>query len=152
MGVQHVQRNAQQATSDGYVSTDEARKIVSREDGVFSAPESVGTFMNRAEHAVIADVYQRIERGSLRADPQARSILKQAVERGPDKRWKHALKGGPLGRKLALAGGLTVGGFFTYMGFALVGFPAGLAIGAQFAAMGAAAGYLLGVVQALFDD
>lgn len=159
MSVKAVNANITRAIADRQLSAVEARQIVSREDGMFSAPVSVGTRTDAKEHAAIADLYGKIQAGEIDAGFEAREALKNFLAEAPESRLSHALKGGAVGDTLASALGGTgavAGGMVgAAMGAsATKGVALGIAAlnGAVFGAMGLAAGYGIGVAQGLLDD
>jgi len=160
MSLDAVNKNIRHALSDGHISTADAQRITSTEDAVFKAPVSVGTFVDKDEYASISDLYNQIKRGEVRASPEALANLKAFVDEGAGTRWKHALKGGPMPKKLmgigAATGAGTLGTFGAVMGLGLQGWKLMLIAGPVWALGGAMVGtgvaYTAGVVRGIFDD
>ena len=141
-------------TSDGHLSVDDFNAITSREDGWFSAPVAIGTFLDQDEYDMISRVAQAVAEGRLAADSQAQWMLQAFIDRGPENRLTHALKGGGATAGF-VGGGATVGGVLglistaAFPWFELGAFVGTIGMGAG---IGAAFGYAGAFVQGLFDD
>ena len=171
MSLTSVQQHITHAIADGRVTTAEANTIISRQDGWFSAPKSVGTRVDKQEYAAVKDVFERIDQGHLAASGEARATLDNFVRKGPTDAASHKMGANPVGQQIVK--GLTVAGAVggTAMGLS-VGVPTVLAsatflgvlgaLGATFIAIGAAAfcmsfagkvfGHAAAVVHGHLDD
>ena len=161
MSLKQVQSHIHHASHDGFISAIEADAILSRSDKWYKAPESIGTFVSPAEHKAIKDLYQKIEKGDIEVAPEARESLAAFVEAGFEKRWKHALKGGPKAKTwMASCGGtlgMAAGSFmafatFVFGGFTVLPLLAFALYGGGGALAGVGIGYGAGVVHGLVDD
>ena len=65
---------------DGFISLDEAKKIMSPNDGFFTSPKGLGNFVDKFEHAAVKDLVGEIKSGSVSADPRATHALEKFVE------------------------------------------------------------------------
>jgi len=160
MSLTAVFHNIVAASKDSHLSAAEADQILSREDGMFSDPESLGTFVDEREHHSLKALAERIDSGALTASPDAYEALKSVVEAGPDSRATYALTGGQLGIHGALSTGVGAGVTAGAGEYGLVSSYSGAANAARYASMvfgvyglgAAAVAYAAGAVHGLLDD
>ena len=160
MSLTAVNQHIQNALADGHLSTAEAKLILSKEDKAFKKPLSIGSFVGKDEYQAVSSLHSRIQSGEISASAEAKGAMQTFIDNGPDSRAKHALKGGPIGKKLmgigAATGGSLLGAFGAIMGLGLQGWKLMVIAGPVWALGGALLGtgvaYGAGVVHGLIDD
>jgi hypothetical protein len=118
MSAKVVQSSIRQAVWDGSgLSDEEAAKIVSKKDGWFSEPESLGTYTDAYEHTAVTNLYNSVVSGSVKASPKARAMLRDVVEEGRTDKGvveRNVLKGAAIGAAVGIWSGpgevVTIGG------------------------------------------
>jgi len=160
MSLNAVNQHINTALADGHISNAEAKLILSKEDRAFKKPQSIGSFVGKDEYQAVSSLHSRIQNGEISASAEAKQSIQTFIEQGPDSRWKHALKGGPIGKKLmgigAATGGTLLGAFGAIMGLGLQGWKLMVIAGPVWALggalLGTGAAYGAGVVHGLIDD
>ena len=160
MSLNAVNQHIHNALADGHISSNEAQLILSTEDRAFKAPVSLGSFVGKDEYQAVSALHSKIQSGEISAAPEAQTLLKNFVDKGADSRSKHALKGGPIGKKLmgigAATGAGVAGSFGAFLGLMMQGWKLMVLAGPVWALggalLGTGAAYGAGVIHGLIDD
>lgn len=171
MSYARLERNISAALTDNYINDTEALKIVSREDPFFGPPKSVGTFIDKREHALILDVFERVSTGAISASPKAHFELSNLKRSGPTDRGGHGMGMSRVGEQIvktstlggAIGGGIlgvmagigTVAAATTFagvLGALAMTAVAGLAGALFLSFVGKVAGHVVAIVHGNLDD
>ena len=137
---------------DQFISGAEMQEILSTEDGIFTAPKSLGTFVDDKEKLILAGLHAALQTGFFRADETAKTTLKNYVN---NTLWKlptrkayineRQQQGHKVGAIIGAPIVATVGGIFANV----PGFVVGLVVGG---AVGALIGEQVGRLYGKLDD